>query len=118
MSTTVKSRKARARFLQKLVVRRLREHYNLDRGVESCYQGDVQSVPMGMNKEDILLSPKAQKIVPLSFECKNTEKLNVWKALSQAESNSNGRVPVVVFKRNRSKVYACLEFEEFLKLIK
>lgn len=118
MTTTTKSRKARGRNLQKYVVKKLRQAYGLDQDLDGdCYNGDVQSVPMGMSKEDILLSPYAKGLIRFSFECKAQEKLNIWKALEQAESNADDRVPVVVFKRNRSKVYVCLEFDDFLDLV-
>lgn len=113
------SAKAKARNLQKHVVKRFREHWGFDQELgEDCYTGDIQSVPMGMSKEDVLLSPIAQTKVPFSVECKNQEKLSIWSALKQAETNSNNRVPLLVFKRNRSKVYACLELDELLRLIK
>ena len=37
--------------------------------------------------------------------------------IEQAEDNSEDRVPILVIKRNRSKVYAVLEFDEFLNII-
>ena len=73
---------------------------------------------MGMGGEDIVLSPKAKKLIPYSFECKNTERLNLWKAIEQSYDNCEDRVPVVIIKRNRSKVYAVIEFGEFIKLIR
>ena len=72
---------------------------------------------MGMSGEDIVLSPAAKKAIRYSFECKNQERLNLWKSLEQAESNCEDRNPVLVFKRNRSKVYIAVEFEHFLELI-
>jgi hypothetical protein len=73
---------------------------------------------MGMGGEDIVLSPSAKKFIPYSFECKNTERLNLWQSLEQCEGNCEDRSPVLVIKRNRSKVYAVIEFEEFIELIK
>ena len=73
---------------------------------------------MGMSGEDIVLSPAAKKAIRYSFECKNQERLNLWKSLEQAESNCEDRSPVLVFKRNRSKTYVALEFDHFIKLIK
>ncbi len=70
-----------------------------------------------MSGEDIVLSPAAKKAIRYSFECKNQERLNLWKSLEQAESNCEDRNPVLVFKRNRSKVYIAVEFEHFLELI-
>ncbi len=72
---------------------------------------------MGMSGEDIVLSPAAKRVIPYSFECKNQERLNLWGSLEQAEGNSQDRQPVLVFKRNRSKVYVALDFEHFLELI-
>ena len=72
---------------------------------------------MGMSGEDIVLSPAAKRTIPYSFECKNQERLNLWGSLEQAEGNSQDRQPVLVFKRNRSKVYVALDFEHFLELI-
>ena len=78
---------------------------------------DVRSITMGDSGEDILLSPATRRLFPFSVECKNQEKLNIWSALEQAEDNSNNHIPLVVFKRNRSKTYAVLEFDSLLKLL-
>ena len=78
---------------------------------------DVRSITMGDSGEDILLSPVARKLFPFSTECKNQEKLNIWEAINQAEGNSGKHIPLVIFKRNRSKTYAVLEFKELLKLL-
>jgi hypothetical protein len=78
---------------------------------------DVRSVTMGDSGEDILLSPAARKLFPFSTECKNQEKLNIWSSLEQAESNSGKHIPIVIFKRNRSKTYVALEFEKLLELL-
>ena len=79
---------------------------------------DIKSAIMGDSGEDIQLSPAARKLIPYSIECKNQEKLNIWGALEQAEKNSGDSNPVLIFKRNRSKTYAVLEIEDFIKLIK
>ena len=78
---------------------------------------DVRSITMGDSGEDILLSPAARKLFPFSVECKNQEKLNIWSSLEQAEINSDKHIPLVVFKRNRSKTYAVLEFDKLLELL-
>ena len=78
---------------------------------------DVRSITMGDSGEDILLSPAARRLFPFSVEGKNQEKLNIWEALDQAEGNSGKHTPLVIFKRNRSKTYAVLEFKELLKLL-
>ena len=78
---------------------------------------DVRSVTMGESGEDILLSPAARKLFPFSTECKNQEKLNIWSSLEQAETNSGNHIPIVIFKRNRSKTFVALEFEKLLELL-
>ena len=78
---------------------------------------DVRSITMGDSGEDILLSPAARRLFPFSVECKNQEKLNIWSSLEQAEINSDKHIPLVVFKRNRSKTYAVLEFDKLLELL-
>ena len=80
-------------------------------------QDDVRSITMGDSGEDILLSPAARRLFPFSVECKNQEKLNIWGALEQAEENSGNHVPLVIFKRNRTKTYAVLEFDKLLELL-
>ena len=115
----IKSAKAKGRNLQNLVRDRLRkifvEEWTLVPGLEN---DDIKSQTMGMGGEDIVLSPIAKKLIPYSFECKNTEKLNLWKAIKQCEDNCETRKPVVIIKRNRSKVYAVIELDNFLKIIK
>ena len=71
-------------------------------------EDDVKSTTMGESGEDIQLSPAARKLIPYAFECKNQEKLNIWGALEQAESNGEKGTPVLEFTRNRSKTYAVI----------
>ena len=85
--------------------------------MEILETNDIESQVMGMSGEDIVLSPAAKRVIPYSFECKNQERLNLWSSLEQAESNCEDRQPVLIFKRNRSKIYATIEFEHFIKLI-
>ena len=84
---------------------------------ETLETNDIESQVMGMSGEDIVLSPAAKKAIRYSFECKNQERLNLWKSLEQAESNCEDRQPVLVFKRNRTKTYIVIEFEHFIELI-
>jgi len=104
------SRKAKGRRLQQEVRDALRSKYD-----DVLVDDDIQSIGMGQSGADIVLSPLAKKHIPIDIECKAQESLNIWSALSQAESNSTAdRVPVVVFKRNRSKTYICMEFDAFI----
>ena len=83
----------------------------------SLESDDVRSITMGESGEDILLSPAARKLFPFSVECKNQEKLNIWKSLEQSETNSGKHIPIVIFKRNRTKTYVALEFKKLLELL-
>jgi len=116
---SVKSSKAKGRRLQNYVRETLRQIF-IEQWTKlpRLEDDDIKSQTMGMTGEDIVLSPAAKKIIPYSFECKNVEKLNIWNALEQAETNCDGRTPVVVFKRNRSKTYVAIEYKEWLKTIK
>lgn len=60
-----------------------------------------------------------QGLPGFGIECKMVEKLNVWAALAQAEAaGSPTDTPLLVFRRERSRTYVALEFEELLALIK
>ena len=107
-----RSSKNKGRKLQNLVRDRLRSVFT-----EILETNDIESQVMGMSGEDIVLSPAAKKVIKYSFECKNQERLNLWSSLEQAESNCEDRNPVLVFKRNRSKIYVALEFDHFIELI-
>ena len=106
-----RSAKAKGRKLQNLVVKELRKAY------PELEEDDIKGQVMGMSGEDVVLSPLAKRLIGLSFECKNQERLNLWDSLSQAENNCEERTPVLVFKRNRSDTYAAIPFEFLIKLI-
>lgn len=78
---------------------------------------DVRSTGMGQPGEDLQLSPAARKVFPFAVEAKKQETTSIWQWMKQAEENGDGHTPLVVFSRNRSKTYACLEFEDLMKLM-
>ena len=80
---------------------------------------DILVTPSGVPGDDLKLSPKAQKILPWNVEVKNVEKINIWKSLEQAEARvEEGKNAVLFFKKNRTKLYACVDAEYLFKLIK
>jgi hypothetical protein len=80
-------------------------------------EDDVRSTSMGAGGEDVQLSAAARQCMPYSIECKNTERLALWSAIDQCEANTPaGATPLIVFKRNRSKTYAVLPWEQFMVL--
>ena len=109
--TNVRSIKAKGRRLQNFVRDSLRHSF------PSLAEDDIKSQTMGMTGEDIVLSPAAQKAIPYSFECKNKERLDLWQSLQQCVDNCNGREPILVIKRNGSKVYAVVEYDALISLI-
>ena len=113
----IKSSKAKGRRLQNWVRDQLRKIFVDTTKVPRLREDDIKSQTMGMPGEDIVLSPKAKDTIPYSFECKNVERLNLWAALEQAETNCEDREPVLVIKRNNTKTYAIVEFKVFAKLI-
>lgn len=54
-----------------------------------------------------------------SWECKNQEKLNIWKALQQSKNDSLGttKTPVVVFTKNFEDDYIALRYNDFVNLL-
>ena len=115
----IKSGKAKGRKLQNLVRDRLIEIFVTNwTKLPKLEEDDIKSQTMGMTGEDIVLSPKARKLIPYSFECKNVERLQFWSTVDQAESNiKEDTVPAIVIKKNRKEPYVAVPLEHFLKLI-
>jgi hypothetical protein len=104
--------KAKGRRLQDFVAESFRKMH------PSLEEDDVKTAIMGESGTDIKLSPAARRLIPFDTECKNQEKLNIWASISQCETNcKESRIPLLVFKRNRTKTYACIEFEKLLELL-
>ena len=105
------SAKAKGRNLQKWVVSQLVEHLGAN-------PEDIESRPMGSSGEDVIMGVQTRELFPYSIECKNQEKVNVWSAYEQAESNCGDYEPLVVIKRNRQKALVVLDAEAFIKMHK
>ena len=108
-----RSSKAKGRRLQNLVRDKLREAFPV------LHEDDIQSQTMGMSGEDIVRSPAARKLIPFSFECKNVERLQIWKAIEQCEGNNlHYGSPAIVFKKNQKNPYVAIPLDVFINLIK
>ena len=107
-----KSVKAKGRALQNCLRDKLRKAF------PGLHEDDIKSQTMGMTGEDIVLTPAARKKIPYSFECKNQERIQIWKFLEQAESNAAEYDPILVIKKNRRKPYVVLDLDKFIELIK
>lgn len=68
---------------------------------------------------DVQLSEAGRRVFPYAIECKNTKTTSIAAWLKQAEANSEGLEPVVVFRIPPStKSYVVLDFDVFLELSK
>lgn len=101
----INSRDKGARY-ERHIAQVLREHgYEAERGVQ--HQGGKDSPDVKHNMPGIHIEAKA------------VEKLNLWNALAQSERDAGeNEIPIVVFKRNRSKDYVALSFEDFIEIFK
>ena len=79
-------------------------------------EDDLESRPMGSSGEDIIMGKQSNKF-PYSIECKNQE-TQYMVCLRPSNKNCKGYEPLVVLKRNRSKVLVLLDAEHFVKLHK
>lgn len=79
---------------------------------------DVRVTPSGVTGVDVQLSQKAFDLLPFAIECKNTETLNIWKALEQARSHVKGtEMPLLFFKKNKNELQVCLSAKNFFLLL-
>tara|TARA_R100000152_G_C6779847_1_gene211936 strand:+ start:3417 stop:3797 length:381 start_codon:yes stop_codon:yes gene_type:complete len=116
--TNVKSIKAKGRKLQNIVRDKLRETFIVKNNLyPKLEEDDIKSQTMGMTGEDIVLSPNARLYIPYSFECKNVEKLNVWKSFKQCEDNAKDHTPILVIKKNRENPKVVMDLNDWIKLI-
>ena len=80
---------------------------------------DIRVTPSGVPGPDILLSPRAQRVIgDFDIEVKNQEKLSIWAALDQVRGRSENKTPVLVFRRNKEAPNVCLNLMDFLLLLK
>jgi hypothetical protein len=110
------SAKAKGRKLQQWTANRIVERFS-----QHLKEDDVVSRPMGSGGVDILLSPLAQEVFPVSLECKNTKKQPGAEALTQAEANVyKDTVPAVVWKppgKQYTGSLAIMKFDDLITLI-
>ena len=105
--------KSKGRRLQQQVARSIMDAF------PELGDGDAVSTSMGAGGEDIRMSPAARERVPLSIECKNMEKINIWGCLEQTTKNTpEGASPCLVFTRNRSPVWAVVSWDLLIDLFR
>ena len=105
MARSARASKAKGRRLQNYVRDILRDVYH------QLHEDDIKSQTMGMTGEDIVRSPAAKEVCAFSFECKNVERLQIWRAIEQCEANKpDCSAPAIVFKKNGKQPYVALPF--------
>ena len=105
------SAKAKGRRLQQKFMQLLIEKLEID-------PEDIESRSMGAGGEDLIMSKAARHKFPFSVECKNQERLNIWSAWEQANSNRGIYEPIIVIKRNGTAPLVVLDAENFLEYVK
>jgi hypothetical protein len=104
------SAKAKGRRLQSFVVDAVRAALRL-------HEPDIRPAIMGETGMDIKLSMEARRHWPYATECKNVQKIAIWESLEQAEGHASaGLEPLLVFSRNRARVWAVVPFEHLVEL--
>ena len=112
MAKNAKASKAKGRRLQNYVRDILRDVYH------QLHPDDIKSQTMGMTGEDIVRSPAAKEVCTFSFECKNVERLQIWRAIEQCESNKpDYSSPAIVFKKNGKEPYVAIPFTVFCDML-
>ena len=112
MAKSAKSSKAKGRRLQNYVRDMLRDVYS------QLHPDDIKSQTMGMTGEDIVRSPAAKEVCAFSFECKNVERLQIWRAIEQCETNRDDHSsPAIVFKKNGKQPYVAIPFTVFCDML-
>jgi hypothetical protein len=114
MSTSIQSRKAKGRNLQKRIVQLILSLF------PSLTPRDVQSCSMGNSGVDIQLSEAAHRLWPWACEAKNQEVHAAFiKAWEQTTLNTppDSR-PLLVIHANRLPALAILKLEHFMDLCK
>lgn len=78
---------------------------------------DVRSLPMGSQGDDLILSPKAEQVLPYAFEMKNVEKLSLPSAVRQVNKRREERLqPCIVVTKNRTEKVSIIPFAHFLEI--
>jgi len=112
MGKSPRSSKAKGRRLQNFVRDMLKDIY------DGLHEDDIKSQTMGMTGEDIILTPAARQVCSFSFECKNVERLQMWQAIDQCETNKpDNTEPAIVFKKNGKQPYVAIPFTVFCDML-
>lgn len=119
MEKRIKTRSAKNKGmrLQKWVASKICDLFSLefDNQNDDSY---VQSRTCGLSGTDIILRGFVKDKFIYDVECKNTEKINLYKNIEQAKQNTEvGREWLLVHKKNHSKPIVILDADHFFELL-
>jgi hypothetical protein len=111
-ASTTASRKAKGRAFQQELRDDLIRVLNVN-------PDDIKSTPMGTFGPDLWLSSTAARMFPFAIEAKRSEVVDVGGWYRQCETNAHkaGLKPLLVFRKNRGRAMAVLEWDTLLMLI-
>ena len=108
-----RSRKAKGRRLQNWVRDELLSLFT------TLSDDDIYCAIMGESGADVKFSPKAQKLLPYSIECKNKETFKgIYDIIKQAQHNAKkNQVPLGIIKMNNFEPLAILDAKFFFNIV-
>ena len=109
---TPQSAKAKGRKLQQYVRDQILKLY------PSLHPDDVRSTSMGAGGEDVQLSYNARLSFPYTVECKNRERIAIYKDFEQTTEHNPAWEPLLVLKSNGKQPLAVVNFDHFLELLR
>lgn len=112
--TTTATRKAKGREGQKEVMQILLQ------SAPELEPLDIRSTSMGASGEDLLLSPKARLIYPISPEVKRRKSgfKFFYDAIEQTDRPGNRYAPVVFYRQDRKYWMVTQRLEDWLRMIR
>jgi hypothetical protein len=77
--------------------------------------GDFTTAVMGEVGCDVKLSPAAiQELGDLRIECKNQERLNLWRCWAQTVANADDGTPILIVSRNRHEDLVVMRMDDWM----
>ncbi len=107
----IKSSKAKGRRLQDWMRDALKSRLGIP-------DTDVRCALMGEGGTDVKIHSKSLSKFPYNIECKNVERLNIWKAWEQCTKHNGAGHPLLVLSKNRRNPLIIVDAEHFIGLYK
>lgn len=85
--------------------------------LKALYQGAKRGCAQARNGREQEDGKADIENTPWWIECCHSATANVWTKLAQAKASTDGRLCVVIARRNRSAVVAAMELDDFKLLL-